>query len=210
MRDVSVVEGISDHHGVLVSLNMAPQKRNIENKTFHQFKKLDKIKFQQDVVDSELYSNLASDVDVLAEQYHSVISGLVTIHAPLVTRTVAARPPAPWYTFEIALARQKRRRLERRWRHAKLTVDREIFVAQKFLVKEMLCKAKAEYYVNLLKSQSDNPKQLWSTINSLSGSTKSKVLPDHDHLSSLVNSFNLFFTDKVTQIRANIGLIDDC
>src|ERR1700722_20903489 len=73
----------------------------------------------------------------------------------------------------------------------------------------MLCKAKAEYYVNLLKSQSDNPKQLWSTINSLSGSTKSKVLPDHDHLSSLVNSFNLFFTDKVTQIRANIGLIDE-
>src|ERR1700722_11149336 len=73
----------------------------------------------------------------------------------------------------------------------------------------MLCKAKAEYYVNLLKSQSDNPKQLWSTINSLSGSTKSKVLPDHDHLSSLVNSFNLFFTNKVTQIHANIALIHE-
>jgi len=72
----------------------------------------------------------------------------------------------------------------------------------------MVYKAKANYYVNLVKSQSDNPKQLWTVINSLSGNTKSKVLPDHDNLSSLVNSFNLFFTGKVKQIRANIGIID--
>ena len=73
----------------------------------------------------------------------------------------------------------------------------------------MLFKAKANYYSNLVKSQSDNPKQLWTTINSLSGNVKSKVLPDHDNLSLLVNSFNLYFTDKVTQIRAKIG-ISDC
>ena len=72
----------------------------------------------------------------------------------------------------------------------------------------MVYKAKATYYTNLVKSQSDNPKKLWTTINFLSGNSNSKVLPDHDNISSLVNSFNLFFTDKVKQIRANIDIID--
>ena len=85
-------------------------------------------------------------------------------------------------------------------------VDREVFVAQKCLVNSMLCKAKANYYVKLVKTQSSNPKQLWTSINSLSGTTKSKVLPDHENLSTLVNSFNHYFTGKVTQIRANIGI----
>lgn len=208
VQSVSVAEGISDHHSILVDLSIAIQKKKVVKRTFHQFKKLDMVKFQQDIHSSELYDNSSADVDALAAQYHSVVSDLVSIHAPLISRTVTSRPPAPWYTSEIALARQKRRRLERRWRHTKLTVDREIFVAQKLLVNNMLYKAKANYYVNLVKSQSDNPKQLWTTINSLSGNTKSKVLPDHDNLSSLVNSFNLFFTGKVAQIRANIGIID--
>ncbi len=208
VQSVSVAEGISDHHSILVDLSIAIQKKKVVKRTFHQFKKLDMVKFQQDICSSELYDESSADVDTLAAQYHRVVSDLVSIHAPLITRTVTSRPPAPWYTSEIALARQERRRLERRWRHTKLTVDREIFVAQKLLVNNMLYKAKANYYVNLVKSQSDNPKQLWTAINSLSGNTKSKVLPDHDNLSSMVNSFNLFFTGKVTQIRANIGIID--
>jgi len=208
VQSVSVAEGISDHHSILVDLSIAIQKKKVVKRTFHQFKKLDMVKFQRDTRSSELYDNSSADVDALAAQYHSVVSDLISIHAPLITRTVTSRPPAPWYTSEIALARQERRRLERRWRHTKLIVDREIFVAQKLLVNNMLYKAKANYYVNLVKSQSDNPKQLWTAINSLSGNTKSKVLPDHDNLSSLVNSFNLFFTGKVTQIRANIGIID--
>ena len=69
----------------------------------------------------------------------------------------------------------------------------------------MLAGAKAKYYVSLVQSQSDNPRQLWATINSISGCIKSKVLPDHDNISTLVNDFNLFFTDKVIQIRAKIA-----
>ena len=82
-------------------------------------------------MDSELYNNLSTDADLLATQYHKVIITLVSKHAPLTTRSVTSRAPAPWYTPEIASARRERRRLERRWRHTKLTVDHEIFVAQK-------------------------------------------------------------------------------
>jgi hypothetical protein len=208
VHSVFVAEGISDHHSILVDLSITKQKKKVVKRTFHQFKKLDMLKFQQDICSSELYGNSSDDVDCLASQYHSVVSDLVSIHAPLITRTVTTRPPAPWYTSEIALARQERRRLERCWRRTKLTVDREIFVTQKLLVNSMLHKAKANYYIGLVKSQSDNPKQLWSTINSLSGNAKSKDLPEHDNLPSLVNSFNLFFAGKISQIRANITMND--
>src|SRR5271156_2039631 len=46
VTDVSVVDGISDHHGILVNLNVATQKRSVAMKTSHQFKKLDMVKFQ--------------------------------------------------------------------------------------------------------------------------------------------------------------------
>ena len=139
---------------------------------------------------SLLYTNPATDVDALAEQYHKVVSDLVAIHAPLVSRTVAAHPPAPWFTPEIAVTRRERHRLERCWRHSKLTIDHEIYVAQKTLVNKMLVQAKANYYGYLIDSQSNNPRQLWSTINSLSGNTKSLVLPDHDDITTLVNDCN--------------------
>ena len=209
VKDVSVVEGISDHHGILADLNVKTQKRSVVKKTFHQFKKLDMIKFQQDILNSELCTNPSFEVNALAEQYHQVVSNLVSVHVPVITSTVTCRPPAPWYTQEIALARQKRRQLERHWRKTKLTVDREMFVTQKLLVNSMLASAKAKYYTDLVKSQSHNPRQLWETINSLSGNVKSKVLPDHENISTLVNDFNLFFTNKVNQIRSNIGMPDE-
>jgi len=209
VKGVSVTEGISDHNGIIIKLNIAKQNRPVIKKNFHQYKKLNMDRFQNDILCSTLYSHPSTDVDSLAAQYQHEISRLVSIHAPVITRTVISRTPAPWYTPEIALARQKRRRLERRWRHTKLTVDREIFVAQKLVVNNMLASAKASYYVSLMKNQSENLRQLWATINSLSGHNKPKILPDHANLSSLVNDFNLFFTNKVTEIRDSIAVPDD-
>ena len=80
VKDVSVVEGISDHYGILVDLNVATQKKSVIKKTFHQFKKLDMVKFQQEIVSSEIYTNPSSDVDVFAEQYHRIASNLVALH----------------------------------------------------------------------------------------------------------------------------------
>src|SRR3981189_1601712 len=107
VRAVSVVDGISNHHGILVDFTVTTHKRSVVKKTFHKFKKLDMVKFHQDILSSELYTNPSLDVDVLAEQYHRVTSNLVSIHAPVITRTVTCHPPAPWYTQEIALARQR-------------------------------------------------------------------------------------------------------
>src|SRR5438552_10288435 len=72
----------------------------------------------------------------------------------------------------------------------------------------MLVSAKANYYVSLIKSQSDNPRQLWDTINSVSGNARPRILPDHVDPCSLVNDCNLFFTTNVTHIRDIMGMPD--
>src|SRR5271167_3698548 len=72
----------------------------------------------------------------------------------------------------------------------------------------MLASAKVKYYIDLVKNQSHNPRQLWETINSLSGNIKAKILPDHEGIFNLVNDFNSFFTNKVILIRAGIGVSD--
>ena len=175
VKSFSVTEGISDHNGVIFELSITKQRLQTIKKTFHQYKKFDVAKFENDVINSVLYTNLATDADACATQYQSVVSNLVSIHAPIVSLTVTQRPPAPWYTPEIGIARHVKRRLERRWRHTKLTVDREIFLAQKLLFNKMLVSAKAKYYVNLVDRQCHNPKQLWATIHSLTGNIKSQL-----------------------------------
>ena len=208
IKSVSVIDGVSDHEGILVNLSVVRQIDNPLLKTFHQFKKLNRVVFQEDIVNSELCVNPSSDADVLASQYDAVLSNLISKHAPITTQSVKSRPLALWYTPDIALAKIERRRLERRWRFTKLTVDREIFVAQKRLVNSLLAASKAKYYTTLIESSSDNPRQLWSTVKSISGQRKLMILPKHVSILALANEFNSFFTNKVVQIRADIGIVD--
>src|SRR5271156_6217332 len=86
--------------------------------------------------------------------------------------------------------------------------DHEIFVTQKHLVNSLLAASKAKYYTTLIESSSDNPRQLWSTIKSISGQRKLKILPKHVSNLVLANEFNSFFTNKVVQIQADIGIVD--
>ena len=57
--------------------------------------------------------------------------------------------------------------MERRWRLSRLTVDREIFMNQRDIVKMMLYTVKSELYANQIKDQAGNPKALFRTMGAL-------------------------------------------
>ena len=57
---------------------------------------------------------------------------------PLQTKTVIQRPAAPWYSEEIATEKTQRRKLERRWRHSGLLTDRQAYVTQYLLLKNLI------------------------------------------------------------------------
>ena len=51
----------------------------------------------------------------LVNQYHKTLSKLLDKHAPKQTKSVQVRPPSPWVSHEIVVAKRRRRYLERIW-----------------------------------------------------------------------------------------------
>lgn len=49
---------------------------------------------------------LPDDVDALVRDYNKILSSLINSDAPLKTKTLRARPSAPWYNAEIDAARK--------------------------------------------------------------------------------------------------------
>ena len=114
-------------------------------------------------------------------QYNDVLGDLLEKRAPLKPKWLTIRPAAPWFNNDILSARKERRRMERRWRLSRLTVDREIFMNQRDLVKKMLYTAKSEFYDNRIKDQAGNPRSLFRTAGSLLHTTRLPAWPN-EHL----------------------------
>ena len=78
--------------------------------------------FKNDLVTSSLCQPLLTTetpvygVDQLAKDYNSTLRMLIDCHAPLKSKSVKARPSAPWYAAEIGAVKRLRRKAERRWR----------------------------------------------------------------------------------------------
>ena len=104
----------------------------------------------------------------------------------------------------IFSARKERRRLERRWRLSRLTIDREILQKQIQRVKRMLLTARSTYYADKIHEQAGNPRALFHTVGSLLHTNHKPALPDHDHIELLLNSFSNHFKDKIAIIRCDI------
>ena len=58
---------------------------------------------------------------------------------------VTIRPSAPWYNQEVTLEKNKRRRLERKWRKMKLKCDLERYVLQCSVVNNLISYLKTTY-----------------------------------------------------------------
>ena len=113
------------------------------------------------------------------------------------------RPPSPWMSLEIILAKRRRRYLERVWRRTRSPLDRSCYSKQLHLCNRMMSKSKSDYYTSLLSNNSDNPRHMWNSVNKILHRKKSKPLPDYTSLDTLCSSFSKFFTDKITLIHSN-------
>ena len=114
------------------------------------------------------------------------------------------RPPSPWMSLEIILAKRRRRYLERVWRRTRSALDRSRYTKQLHLCNRMMSKSKSYYYTSLLSNNSANPRHMWNSVNKILHREKSKPLPEYTSLDTLCSSFSKFFTDKITLIRSNV------
>ena len=80
-------------------------------------------------------------LDELINVFNSSVN-VLDKHAPLQQRTITVREPTPWGTADIRYEKRKRRKLEKRWKKSKLSVDYELYKEQKNKVNTLLTKLK--------------------------------------------------------------------
>ena len=192
--------GLSDHSAVFCDLSLTKPPcpkvisncRNVKNISFQEFSK--------DILSLDFISG-TSDLDVLVERYESQLSTILDKHAPVQTRVVTVRPSSPWYTDGIKAEKVKRRKLERRWRKTKSTVDHEIFKTQCKVVQNLINTSRKEFYSGVISDNESNQRILFSTFDKLIHKNAPPLYPSSFSSANLANSFSDLFVNKIKNIQ---------
>ena len=196
---------ISDHLALHCNLHVDKPQSIKKRINYRKFRSINTDDFQHDIVNSALYSSPKTVLAELSDQYDSVLSSILDKHAPLQTKTVIQRPAAPWYSEEIATEKTQRRKLERRWRHSGLLTDRQAYVTQCLLLKNLIFTTKMDYYSSLIDDAGSDSKALFRNINRLLHRKPDKLYPSCTSASDLANNFANFFTEKIATIKEQLA-----
>ena len=196
---------MTSHSTILFSLNWAKPSRPAIVRTCRKIKAINLKKFQSDLQSSDLLQCPAESLDDLALQYQSTLSSVLDVHAPLVLIKVLQRPSQPWFCSEIAEAKKKRRRLERRWRRTKLEIDRLSFIEARNNVCKLTSMAKTSFYSRRIDAFSCNHKALFREMNHLLNQSTVTPMPPYESPGVLANQFADYFSSKIDLIRRELN-----
>ena len=160
----------------------------------------------KDILCSKLYSDPSSvpNVDALVEIYNTVLRELMIKHAPEKTHSVVHRTTILWMNEEILTAKRQRRYQERLWRKSGLTLHKMNHKQACDNVKDLIKKAKSDYYVKTISDCHGDQKKLFHLVNSLLGKCKPSGLPEFSEPKDLAEVFNDFFITKISNIRGSL------
>jgi hypothetical protein len=167
-------------------------------------KSIDIDQFKSDVIDAFM-PGLPNGLHDLTNMYHSELSRLLDVHAPLKKRYITIRPAAPWYNDDIRDAKRKRRRLERSWRRSKDPTDRELYRNQCRMVADLLRSSRSDYYSQVITAHAGDQRKLFTTVSKLLHTSPVKgCYPSHASDKDLPDKFMDFFDSKVRLIRTDL------
>ena len=194
---------LSDHHFIMCHLEVPKPRSLPTTKTFRRFKALDREKFANDLLTTEITEPKSQSLDELNAKYNTTLSDLLDEHAPLVTRTV---PPAtcPWYDNGIRQAKRLQRKYERTWRRTRLTVHGQMYVDQRKAVCDMITKNKKLFFTRKVSDTVGDSKGFFHLVDQLLHRNRVSSLPNCPSSDELAVKFNEFFLRKVADIRENL------
>ena len=130
-------------------------------------------------------------------------------HKSIDKTRVTGRPLATWYNEKLINAKQIRRQLERKERHASLQVHREMYKTHCAQVKSINKVAKYEYYASEIQQGGSDNKRLYNLQNERLPQRKSPCLPANHNMQYIAASFSNFFCAKNDTIRVYTQLHHD-
>ena len=204
IKTVHPSDGLSDHMTVIAEVGVKLISHSIKKCFSYRYVKgIPLTDFISDIELSSLISHPKLTCSELYQQYHTVLPSLLDKYAPIKTKKITPKPPNPWMTMEIQLAKRLRQKLERIWRRTRSCLDRSRYRKQENLCNKMMSDARRRYYADCINETSENPRTLWKTINNILHRTQSSSIPAFLDIKSLSESFSKFFIDKIEKIRMN-------
>ena len=185
---------ISDHFAVHCQLALFKPPFEKKEISYRKLRSIDKTAFCEDIAKSPLMtiSDFMSTSE-LVDLYNKELSDILEQHAPLKKCIVTLRPAAPWYSDEIRKEKLKRRKLERKWRTTRLTIDRQIYAEQCNTVNSLISSSKKKYYSSIIADHKSDQKVLFSSIDKMLNRKPEKLLPHSETSNELANKFADFF-----------------
>ena len=198
---------ISDHFAVHCQLALLKPPFEKKEISYRKLRSIDKTAFCDDIAKSPLMtvSDFMSTSE-LVDLYNKELSDILEQHAPLKKCIVTLRPAAPWYSDEIRKEKSKRRKLERKWRTTRLTIDRQIYAEQCNTVNSLISSSKKKYYSSIIADHKSDQKVLFSSFDKMLNRKPEKLLPHSETSNELANKFVDFFAEKITRIRNNMDM----
>ena len=195
----------SDHFRVMSSIKFQPPPlKPAVLHSFRHMKNIDIDGFCDDISSSVLISDPPSSLSELVSCYNKTLTAILDKHAPVKSKLVTSSKSNPWFTTELRVLKCDRRRCERQWRSCPSSKTLASVRKSTNLYNKALLAAKKLYYSELVQSNSNQPRQLWNTVNNILHRRHSPSLPTSLPVASVAQSFAKFFDEKITKLRASI------
>ena len=205
VKSIKSCPGVSDHFMVLAQLNFCKPIPGKQKIAFRHLRKIDISKLKAELSASDLIRNPKESLNELCDDYFSTLSTLLDKHAPVKHKYFSNKPSTPWMTPEILKLKIKKRRLERVWRKSRSRYDRSKYTTFNNLCNRKMSIAKDSFITDTVQESSNNPRNLWSSINKLLHRLPTPTLPDTYPEHILPEKFSSFFTDKIANIRKSFS-----
>ena len=168
--------------------------------------------------------NLTSDPEANLENLHNIINQAHTnCFANKRVRIDRRRvPKMPWITFGLVKSIKTRNKLYKKLKNTRTNSPEYSDLNTQLkhfgkVLKKSIKAAKKDYYAKLFDSQRDDPRKIWSTINSLTTGTNQKAtypdsfIVDGQHITdsqTIADKFNSYFLNIASKMTENLGPVN--
>ena len=192
---------ISDHYLVKFDImNVVPNRKEMKEIHFRNFKRIDNIKFRDDI--KRCYEEIeTNNFPQKIEAFHHKVRKVVDKHAPMIHRKIKVVPDSPWFDEEYRALRRLRRKAEKRYRRSKSEQHKIEFIQLRKQTTALAFTKKRKHFMTNIEKCNGNSKSLFSCLNKLIDNNQEKVLPSYESAKDLAQRFQTFFKEKIDKIR---------
>ena len=199
---------VSDHCALHVALTCGSTHPDRTLIRYRQLKTIDNDEIAKDIEAADFNLDIC-DVNAVVDTYNVVFTSILNKHAPLKTKYVTCRVMQPWINDNILAIKRIKRKHERLWRKTKLHVHLDSFILVCKELKDLISKAKTNFYSSQIANCYGDQKKLFNIVKNLLGHSRHAVLPEYENSKSLATKFNDYFISKIDTIRNSFPALID-